>query len=107
MPRQDSSTVPAAAAMNSSVRNNVRSSITIASAMTDTLSPHVAIVRPAAAPSASSVRNGTSVWRTNGARSRPAISTTQAPPTSAISGEIASQSISGPCTFSAAKTIMA
>ena len=60
-----------------------------APSMIGSVSPgsQIQIVRPTAMRIDSAVSAGTSVWRTNGERSRPTIITTTHPPTSAMTGE--------------------
>ena len=66
------------------------------SSMIEAFAPHCQMPSPIVVPSATRVRNGTTWRRTNADRSSPTISTMQAPAVSAISGESASQSMTGP-----------
>ena len=77
------------------VSASVRSSIASARSMISVLAPHCQTPSPAVTPRVTSVRNGTTCARTKRERSRPTMSTMQAPPASAISGDSASQSMTG------------
>ena len=93
--RADSSTVATPANAKTISSASVRSSIASAPSITDVFSPHCHTPSPHAAPSVATERPGTSALRTKAGRSRPTISTRQAPAVRATSGEIAAQSIVG------------
>jgi hypothetical protein len=64
--------------------------------MIETFSPHCQTPKPIVTPRVRIARIGTTCRRTNADRSSPTMSTMHAPPTSATSGESASQSMVGP-----------
>src|SRR4051812_6388405 len=86
-------------AQNRIVRPSVSGSIDIAPATTALSVSHCHTARPMAAPSATTVRPGTTLVRTTRLRNNPAMRTMTAPAASAMTGEIAAKSMCGPWTL--------
>ncbi len=98
--RHDSSTAPIPVTETMKVIINVSSSRRSApceprATKSPLPSPHCQMPSPIAVPNATIVSNGTSCSRMKRPRSRPARSTTIAPPSRARSGEVPAQSIVG------------